>query len=231
VKKSALVLSSLLALSLWTSSSANQTDWTEKKIGKVILSASKAAQHKRWGRAIKYGEQAVSASQSLDKENSPRYINLLKNLNNYYDKSGRLKSIPDQIKKTYLLSSENLGPEHPTTMTSRTLYYKLLIALKQYDGAIPLVLENIVIHKKYPDKSHKILLFLSQLYSLYAVTGQFEKEEETLISLLELNTQLFGSEDESNVRFIRDLANNYCRQKKFDKFNQLMKTHNLKYVC
>lgn len=191
------------------------------------MKAERAALQKRWSRAIKYGEQLLSASSALDQKTYPRYINFLKTLNSYYDKAGRLKEIPLRLEQAYRLSSQSLGPDHPTTTKSRALYYKLLISQNQYTRAIPLMEENIDISKT----DYAILGHLLRLYSLYALTGQYEKEQETLINLLKLNTRLYGEADDGNIGFISDLANNYCRQKKFRAFNQLMKVHKLKFVC
>ena len=209
----------------------SQAVWTEKELGKVIVRAEKAATKKRWQRAIKYGTRAVEGSLALDHKEAPRYINLLKNLNVYYDKTGKLADIPEQVESTYNQSFKVLGNDHPTTLKSRTLLFKLLLIQKRFSAAIPLVLEDIAINEKDPKGQYKILVYLSQLYSLYALTGQFEREGETLERLLALNIRLFGDKDASHLPIIKDLSNNYCRRKQQEKFTQLVEKYDLKFQC
>ena len=82
---------------------ADQTIWTEEKIGKAAVRADKAAMHKKWSRAIKHGLLTVEGNMALHGQDDPNTINSLKNLNRYYDKSGRLSEIPEQVKRAYLL--------------------------------------------------------------------------------------------------------------------------------
>jgi len=210
---------------------ASETEWTEKKLGKVSLRAAHAADKSRWGLAIKYGEQMLKGVQTLDTPGDARYLNFLKNLNRYYDKAGRLEEVAPRIKKAYNLSRKHLGPAHNTTKMSRTLYYKLHISHQNYKDAIPLVLENISVLGKGAGGDYNHHQYLKQLYSLYAMTGQLVKEEETLLEFLELDKRLYGSSDKDNIKIIQNLANNYCRQKKFKEFNDLINQHQLHFTC
>lgn len=231
MKKGLLFLSFLLLMFLITPVNASQKDWTEKKLGKVIVKADKAAQQKKWSRAIKYGEQMLEGSDVLNHHSDPRYINLLRNLNRYYDKANRLEEVGSRVIEAYRLSIEHLGQTHETTMTSRNLYYKLLIKRRDYQTAIGLVEENMFIYERRAQEGYRIHYYLTQLFSLYGITGQFEKEEKALLRLLEINRLLFGKEDQDNAEIIMNLAKNYCRQKKQIKFNQFVKLHDLKYIC
>jgi len=231
MKRRSLLLCLMFSLSLPSMATAYGSDWTEKKLGAVIIKADKAARHNKWARAISFGEQAVSASRELDRKYLSRYINLLKNLNSYYDQAGRLDEVPQRVEEAYRLSSEHLGRDHPTTIKCRALYYKILIANSRYQDAIPLMKENIETSRTFPQAGYEILKYLSRLASLYALTDQFAQEEATLLELLNLNTRLFGKDDKDNIKTVRDLANNYCRQRKFAAFDKLMKDHDLKYVC
>jgi len=208
-----------------------ETNWTEKKLGKIILKADRAARQKKWQRAITYGEQVLKGVRVLDRPEDARYITQLKNLNRYYDKAGRLNEVPGRVKEGYMLSREYLGVRHGTTMMSRTLYYKFLIFARNYTGAITLVQENITSLRESKNEDYRRHHYLKQLYSLYEMTGQLEKEEQTLLRFLKLDKRMFDSTDEENRKVFLSLANNYCRQKKFEKFNRLIKAHNLKYVC
>ena len=210
---------------------ASEEKWTEKKLGKVIIKADKAAERKQWSRAIKYGEQVLEGSLALDKRSDARYNNLLKNVNGYYEKSNRLKEIFPRIEEAYKLSRNNLGTGHKTTVTSRLLYYKILIPQKKYLEAITLVQENISTLKKNKEDDFKLLHFLKQLYSLYGRTAQYEKEEETLVTLLALNKRLLGQDIKENINIILSLARTYCLQKKNKEFEELMNSYNLDYEC
>ncbi|PCI49635.1 MAG: hypothetical protein COB49_04670 [Alphaproteobacteria bacterium] len=231
MKRRWIYLPFLLIVFLNHTTVAYDTDWTEKKLGKVILKADKAARQKKWARAIRYGEQMLQGAESLGQPNDARYINQLKNLNRYYDKAKRLREVPERVKKGYILSKEHLGPNHETTRMSRTLYYKFLISNKNYNDAISLVLENLSILKKDKNEDYRQYHYLKQLYSLYRMTGQLGKEEATLLRFLDLDKQIFNSSAKENIKIILNLANNYCRQKKFEKFNSLIKKYKLKYTC
>lgn len=238
MKRRLYYLPFLLLIYLTCLVNANETpratdgiNWSEKKLGKIILKADKAAMRKKWNRAIRYGEKMLSGSRALDRKNDPRYINLLKNLNVYYDKAGRIQEIPKRIEEAYLSSRKYLGAGHKTTRESRSLYYKLIILNKAYQSAIPLVLENISILGESREDKHQLYQYLKQLYSLYGLTGQLEKEEKTLLEFLALNRYLYGLDDEDNSKIILNLAKNYCLQKKIDKFEKLARAHNLHYFC
>lgn len=208
-----------------------ETQWTEKKLGKVTLRAAQAADRNQWTRAIKYGEQMLRASAQLDKKSGTRYLALLKNLNRYYDRAGRLKEIAPQVETAYQQSRKKLGTAHSTTKINRTLFYKLHISNRNYQAAIPLVLESISVLKTGADENYNHHQYLKQLYSLYAMTGQLAKEEERLLEFLELDKRLYGSSDKDNVKIIQNLANNYCRQKKIKEFRTLITRHQLHYSC
>lgn len=231
MKRRWIYLPLLLLVFLNHSTVAYETDWTEKKLGKVILKADKAARQKKWARAISYGEQMLQGVKALNQPDDARYIHQLKSLNRYYDKAKRLHEVPERVKECYILSKKHLGPNHETTRMSRTLYYKLLISSKNYNGAISLVLENISILKKGEKEDYRQHHYLKQLYSLYRMTGQLEKEEEALLRFLDLDKQIFNSSAKENIKIILNLANNYCRQKKLEKFNNLIKKYKFKYTC
>ncbi|MCF6215910.1 MAG: hypothetical protein L3J58_07025 [Emcibacter sp.] len=221
----------LLLIFFINPAAADETPWSEKKLGKAIIHADKAAGRKNWPRAIIYGEQALRASSVLDQQTDARYINLLKNLNRYYDKAGRLQEVAARVRTAYFLSREYLGQSHETTMINRMLYYKILIAQKAYEKAIPLVLENIAIVKKDDELKYKLHHYLAQLFSLYGLTEQLAEQENALLELLELNEKLFGRNDESSTKIRMILAKNYCRQKKISEFAKINKEYNLQYTC
>lgn len=211
--------------------SANEPVWTEKRLGKMIIRADHAAHQKKWGRAIKYGEQMLEGSHALDQESDARYINQLKSLNRYYDRAGRLQEVTTRVSKAYFLSRKYLGIKHSTSKVSRLLYYKTLISQKNYGSAIPLVLESISTLGNDENNKFQKLHYLEQLLSLYGFTGQFKKQEKSLLQFLDLNTESFGSQDKSNTKVIEILAKNYCRQKQLDKFSKLNSKYQLHLNC
>ena len=208
-----------------------ESQWTEKKLGSLSLKAAQAAKNRNWSEAILYSKQLLEGTKEIEKPNSTRYINFLKDFNRYHDKAGRLNEVASSVKDAYFLSKENLGITHPTTRMCRTLYYKLRISNKSYAAAIPLVLENISILKEGRNENYKHLQYLKQLYSLYGLSGQLQKEETTLKEFLSLSKSLYNRSDEDNISVITNLANNYCRQGKLDEFQHLIDQYNLKYFC
>lgn len=211
--------------------SAEQTYWTEEKLGKVALKADKASMRKNWPKAIKNGERMLEGAVALYPESDFNYISRLKTLNRYYYKAGRLQEIPVRIIKAYQLSIKYLGPYHHNSKISRLLYYKLMIAEKKYIRAIPLVQEYISLLGNHEDEKFNKLHYLTQLYSLYGLTAQFTKQEDSLLRFIELNNQLLGQDDENTTKAIILLAKNYCRQGKYDQFRALQIKYNLLYTC
>lgn len=210
---------------------ADQADWTEKKLGQVILKADRAARRQNWARAIKYGEQMLLGVQVLNQKSDARYIHLLKNLNRYYDKAGRLTEIGPRVAAAYRLSKAHLGLTHDTTMMSRHLYYKLLLAERKYRDAIPLVQENIDIARRSQKDPFRQLHFLEQLATLYGLTKQLEKEEKALLHFLEASRKILDATDKEHMDIILMLAQNYCRRQETEKFKKLAVQHHLKYFC
>lgn len=94
-----------------------------------------------------------------------------------------------------------------------------------------LVLEDISLVGKGEQEDYRKLHYLKQLYSLYGLSAQYEKEEEVLLQYLELNSRWFGNEDEDSNLVIKMLAQNHCRRKLHDKFRNLIEKYGLRYVC
>lgn len=220
-----------LSLTIFNPACASEAGWTEKKLGRVILKADKAANRHKWTRAIKYGEQALLGSEALDRQNDARYINSLKNLAKYYDKAGRLQEIAPRVIKLYDLSNKYFGKKHNTTSISRRLYYKLLIANQKYGPAISVVLENISLLEDNKNDDFRRLHYLKQLYSLYGIAGRFAAQEKAILEYQKLSHHLLGRPDEDSLKSIRILAKNYCRQNKMAEFHKLKITHGLPLSC
>ncbi|MFC3051050.1 hypothetical protein [Kordiimonas pumila] len=224
----------LLHLVIWGTASVQSSDqikWTEEKVGYYAVKADQAASQKHWSKAIEYGEHMLRGSSFLYKEDDIEYLNRLKTLNRYYDKAGKLGEVADRVQKAYELSYATLGPRHHISELSRLLYYKLLIAEKNYRTAIPLVQENIKNLSLSKDDAFQRLHYLEQLFSLYGLTGQLEEEAQTILRFLALDRQLVASPLEENLPIIITLAKNYCQRKKIALFQELMQTYGLEYEC
>lgn len=223
-----------LILLLQQSVSLNQAgakEWTEKKLSKFIMKADRAAGRKNWNKAIKYGEQAFQGCTTLNLPSSANHINCLKNLNRHYDKAGRLTESGPRIIRAYHLSSEHLGSQHNTTMISRMLYYKLLIATQKYQDAAILVIESLSLLDESEESDYKRQHYLKQLYSLYGLTNQLKKQAAALLSYHYINQKL-GSTDGGNLeKSILILARNLCRQKNRSEYKKLVAQHRLKLLC
>ncbi|WP_417466160.1 hypothetical protein [Kordiimonas sp.] len=181
--------------------------------------------------AIKYGEQLLEGSRLLYGPEDISTINHLKNLNRYYDKAGRLREVAERVRLGYQVSRKHFSLNHSTTEVSRLLYYKLLIAEKDYLGAIPVVYENIAVLTDSEDDAFRRLHYLGQLHGLYGLTEQHDKREEILLEQLELNIQLMGNDTESSEKIILNLGGIYCEQKKFTKLRELMTRFDMKLQC
>lgn len=210
---------------------AEQNNWTEEKVGKFAIKADKAAMRRKWRLAIKYGEEMLKGSTALYAPGDPTYIYRLKNLNKYYDKAGRLSEVADRVKLAYELSKTHIEPSQNIAITCRALYYKLLLSQKKYEEAIPVIHLNISSLTNTKEAQFRKLHYFEQLYALYALTGQFEKEENSLLSYIELHLKIIGELDKDNETILKRLAQNYCRRKLTEQFEQLTVKYNLNYIC
>ena len=226
-----ILLIHFFCFSLSIPAQATQSDWTEERLGKVAVKADKAATRKNWSRAIKHGEIMLKGSAILYAEDNPAYINRLKTLNRYYDKAGRLLEIEKRVIKAYQLTKKHLGPNHHNSKISRLLYYKLLIANKDFNKAILLVKENLSLLGTSEDDLFSQLHYLGQLFSLYGLTKQHSLEEATLLKQLVLNKKLLGDNIEDSLPVILNLAKNYCLQNKMKAYQDLLQKYKLNHIC
>ena len=218
---------------------AEQINWTEEKLGKLSVKADRAAMRKKWRLAIKYGEKMLEGSAALYEINDPNYIYRLKNLNRYYDKAGRLTEVAGRVKLAYELANKHLPPNHSAATTCRVLYYKLLIAQKNFHEAIPVIHLNMSTVTKSKDDQFRKLYYFRQLYALYGLTAQFKKEEQALLDYIHLHEGIIGKlqtdghleGDEDDELILRRLVQNYCRRNMPDKIKELAQKYNLTYIC
>lgn len=205
--------------------------WSEKKLHKTIMSIDKDVRKKRWKRIIKRSQEALSHCIELHGERDQRCINLLRNINTGYEKTRRFNDNAEQIKLAYTLALEELGTDHFSTIISRDYYYKYLLFHEKYIAAIPIVKEIIAAEKNRGNDRFEILERTTQLYALYGLTDQFELEEKTLLSLLQMTEELIGKDGEEYKTVAEALAENYCTQKKYHEFFDIVRREKLESRC
>lgn len=216
----------------YSSANANKDKvWSEKKLHKIIMRIDKDVRKKRWKRIITRGQEALVHCIQLYGEKDQRCINLLRNINTGYEKTRRFNDNTEQIKLAYTLALEELGTDHYSTILSRDYYYKYLIFHEKYLPAIPIVKEIIAAEKNKGNDRFKILASTTQLYALYGLTEQFELEEKTLLSLLQMTEELIGKEGEEYLAIAEALAENYCTQKKYHEFFDIVRREKLESRC
>lgn len=216
------------AITLPSGALSAKTVWTEKEFGKLGNIAEKLARRDRWEEAIEVGEEMVQASLFLDNTKAERYVGSLTELLSYYNKAEKLSLVADLVKETYELSKIHRGIDHYSTQRNRTFFYKVLIAEQNYHAAIPLVLENVQLYSQNSQETFRLYHYYKQLYSLYGLTGQYEQEERAINKVIEMRFDLVGDNDPEQIY---SLAQNLCRQDKFEAFKELALEHSLKYSC
>ncbi|PHZ86513.1 hypothetical protein [Paremcibacter congregatus] len=211
---------------------ADQPGWAkEERIGRLAVQADHAAARKNWAKAIKYGEQMLEKAAAVYPETDIRYLSRLKTLNRYYDKADRLQDVEKRVTMAYMLSKSRLGPQHHISEVSRLLYYKLLIANKDFPPAIEVVQENISLLGESESDNFSKMDYMVQLFSLYGMTGQAEKEAQAVEAYLALYRDLVGGSTKEILPIIITLAKNYCSQKRLLAFQKLMQSYDLAYIC
>ncbi len=206
-------------------------DCSYNQFSELVSKTNISFQLSKFTLARQHGEQALNCGRTVSPAHSPRFIKLLNRLNHTYQKLGRLSEVQERVKEAYTLSKNHMGDGHEVTMQSRDLYYGALIQDKDYIAAISLANENIAASKDLHHEEFRRHHYLIQLYSLYGLTGQYEKEAETLIILIDMVRKLFGSDDEETKKYTLDLAKSYCRQGAESAFKDWINKHNLEYSC
>ncbi len=125
----------------------------------------------------------------------------------------------------------HLGPEHYISEVSRLLYYKLLVADKNYGPATLVVKENIALLGDSEDDRFRRLDYLKQLFSLYGLSGRKAEEAQAIEDYLALEAELEIPPLEESLPVIISLAKNYCERKMYREFQSVMQRFELEYVC
>lgn len=220
---------SLFALSLPAQSEAKP--WSERKFDRTILSIDKDIRRKRWQSAIKRSQRALPQCILLYSKSSPSCILILKNINQSYEKTHRFNPDHEQIESAYRLSSAMLGEFHSTTNSARDYYYKYMIFNEKYAAAIPLLMEIMRFEKSHDNDEYQLMERYKQLYALEGLTENWPAEEAALIMVIRLAQEVLGTDSEDFTAGVEALAYNYCVQKKYYEYFQLIKKQQIEISC
>jgi len=223
------IFTAIIGLSV--AAQAQGKTWSERKLSKTIVSIDKDLQRKRWEKVIKRSQEALGHCVLIHNQQHTRCITLLRNINSSYEKMRRFNPKPEQIKQAYVFAKNKLGEQHFSTAMSRNLYYKYLLFTEEYLLAIPLAHEIVTYEEKTNSDPIALLERQRQLYALYGLTEQFEYEERILAGLLSLTADLLGEGEEDYIEVALALAENYCVQKKYHEFFELVAAEKLDIKC
>ena len=223
------VLFSVLALGFSTPSEARV--WSEKKFEKTILSIDKDLNRKRWKSVIKRSQKALPQCIALYSEQALTCIFILRNINLSYKNMHLFNPDNSQIENVYRLSSEVLGKAHSTTNSARDYYYKYLIFNESYAPAIPLLKEFIEIEKSTRNDAYQLMERYKQLYALEGLTENWPAEEAALTMVIKLARDVLGEDSEDFIAAVEALAYNYCTQKKYYEYFELIKAEQQEVSC
>ena len=223
------VLFSVLALGFSTPSDARV--WSEKKFEKTILSIDKDLNRKRWKSIIKRSQKALPQCVALYSEQALTCIFILRNINQSHKEMHVFNPDNSQIKNAYRLSTEVLGKTHSTTNSARDYYYKYLIFTESYALAIPLLKEFIEIEKNTRNDAYQLMERYKQLYALEGLTENWPAEEAALSMVIKLARDVLGEDSEDFIAAVEALAYNYCTQKKYYEYFELIKAEQQEVSC
>ena len=222
-------LLSLLAMGLSSPSEAKV--WSERKFEKTILKIDKDLNRKRWKTVIKRSQKALPQCVALYSERALTCIFILRNINQSYEKMHVFNPDNSQIENAYRLSTEVLGKTHFTTNSARDYYYKYLIFTESYAPAIPLLKEFIEIEKNTKNDAYQLMERYKQLYALEGLTENWPEEEAALTLVMKLARDVLGEESEDFKAAVEALAYNYCTQKKYYEYFELIKAEQQEVSC
>ncbi|NIB43445.1 hypothetical protein HBA55_27800 [Pseudomaricurvus alkylphenolicus] len=227
--KTPICLVAMLIYGLSTSTMADNSQ--DKKLHRLSLKMEKAAQKGRWQRVISLGQSAQMTCEALRSKRDPGCISIRVRQAIAYYRSGNAAEHIADIAQTYHLSQSVLGIDHFSTERTRDIYHQMLMDGEQYEAVIPLVIEYIEVERSKNNDQFKILDRLIQLYALYHVTAQYDREESVLNQMLELSEKLLGAEDKYSIRIAIRLAVKYCSEKRYHDFFDFAERRKLDLTC
>ena len=205
--------------------------WSERKFERTILSIDKDLNRKRWKKVIERSQKALPHCIALYSERSLTCIFVLRNINQSYAKLHIFNPDSGQIERAYRLSTEVLGKTHFTTTSARDYYYKYLIFTENYAPAIPVVKEIIELEINSTNDAYQLMERYKQLYALEGLTENWPAEEAALHMVMKLAKDVLGEESEDFKAAVEALAYNYCTQKKYYEYFQLIKEQQQEISC
>jgi len=205
--------------------------WSERKFDRTILSIDKDIRRKRWEKVIERSQQALPQCRALYSEQATSCILILKNINQSYEKIRAFNPDKTQIEGAYRLSSDVLGRAHSTTNSARDYYYKYLIFNEHYAEAIPLLMEIINLEKNGANDAYQLMERYKQLYALEGLTENWPAEEAALTKVMSLAQQVLGRDSEDFKAAVEALAYNYCTQKKYYEYFELIRKQQQEIAC
>lgn len=205
--------------------------WSAGKIEKVRKRATIAADKKKWSLAIRYNEQVLAALRSRAMQDSAPYIQALILGADYYAQAGRVMEADARAAEAYARAEANLPGAHEITRAARAAHYRQLVARQDYSAALALVEEAVAALGVTVDDDYRRHRYLKHLYSLYGLTGQLAREEETIEAFLRLDRQLYGNTAIDHAKVLQNLANSYCLQGKLQEFENLRPKLPGDFVC
>ena len=224
-------LTLLTVLGLGLSNQSEARAWSERKFEKTILSIDKDLNRKRWESVIERSQKAYPQCVALYSERALTCIFILRNINLSYEKMQRFNPDNSQIEKAYRLSSNVLGKTHTTTNSARDYYYKYLIFNERYAEAKPLLKEIIEIEINSTNDGYQLMERYKQLYALEGLTENWPAEEAALTMVLKLARDVLGEDSEDYKAAVEALAYNYCTQKKYYEYFQLIRDQQQEISC
>lgn len=205
--------------------------WSEKKLAKEVLHIDRDLNKKRWQKVIDRAQKALPHCVEIHSERHQRCITMLRNINLGYEKTRRFNPDAKQIKTAYELAVTELGSRHITTQMARDYYYKYLLFIENYKKALPLVKEMIDAETAGANDQFEILERVTQLYALHGLLEQWPEEQAALERLLTMTADLVGDDSEDYTKTAEALAVNYCIQKKYFEFFELVNRLKLEASC
>jgi hypothetical protein len=210
---------------------AGAATWSERKLDKAILKIDRDLTRKRWDKVITRSQKAIPQCIARHGDTNQMCIVMLRNINRSYEETRRFNPDHGQIESAYKLASQVFGKAHSTTVKTRDYYYKFLIFTEDYAAAIPLVKEIIELEEAGPGDEYRLMQRYNQPCALEGLVENWPDEEAALTVVLRLANEVMG-EDREDVRAAAEaLAHNYCIQKKYHAFFELINKQDIQVSC
>ena len=220
----------LFVLGFHPISALTQSDSTIK-FEQLLAASEQASESGKWTQAIHFGKSALQACTVQLSESAGQCINIMRSNTLTYQQAGELSEHAEEIERAYRVALSQLGPMHYATIKIREVFYKLTVNQNRYSETIPIVITLIHNERKTDNNEYKILEWFLELRQLYKKTDQVQYEEPTLESIVTLTKKNIGVETNDFKQAVTALANCYCKQKYYDKFDALIDRYLLDISC